>query len=71
MCGFVLSLRAMKEATQPLVTRRELASRWSVSLETLKRRERAGILPFLKLGHGVRYRFEDIEKIEAAALVRR
>ena len=57
-------------ATQ-LLTRRNLAARWVVSLETLKRREKAGILPCLKLGRGVRYRIEDIERIEAQAEVRR
>ena len=54
-----------------LLSRRELADRWSMSVETLKRRERCGILPFLKLGRGVRYRLSDIEQIEAEAEVRR
>jgi hypothetical protein len=53
-----------------LVTRRALAGRWQVSIETLKRRERAGLLPFLKLGRGVRYRLSHIERIEADADVR-
>jgi hypothetical protein len=53
-----------------LVTRRGLAGRWQVSIETLKRRERAGVLPFLKLGRGVRYRLSEIERIEADADVR-
>ena len=53
-----------------LLTRRGLAGRWQVSVETLKRRERCGILPFLKLGRGVRYRLDDIERIEADADVR-
>jgi hypothetical protein len=66
----------MHNATQPLektvrlLTRRELADRWSMSTETLKRRERCGILPFLKLGRGVRYRLGDIEHLEANAEVR-
>lgn len=51
-------------------TRRALADRWAVSIETLKRRERSGILPFLKLGRGVRYKLADIERIEAQAEVR-
>ena len=50
-----------------LVTRKGLSYRWQLSIETLKRRERAGILPFLKLGRGVRYRLDDIERIEADA----
>jgi hypothetical protein len=52
-----------------LVTRRELADRWKLSIETLKRRERSGILPCLKLGRGVRYRLSDVENLEADAEV--
>ena len=52
-----------------LMTRRELASRWRVSTETIKRRERAGILPVLKLGLGARYRLRDVMRIEDEALV--
>jgi predicted site-specific integrase-resolvase len=52
-----------------MLTRRHLAERWRVSRETLKRREKAGILPFLKLGRDVRYKIEDIERIEAQARV--
>ena len=50
-----------------LLTRKGLANRWQLSVETLKRRERCGILPFLKLGRGVRYRLVDVERIEAEA----
>lgn len=53
-----------------LLSRRLLAARWAVSKETLKRREKAGTLPFLKLGRDVRYRLADIELIEAQAEVR-
>jgi len=53
-----------------LVTRKELADRWRLSLESLKRRERAGFLPFLKLGKGIRYRLGDIQRLEAEAEVR-
>lgn len=61
----------MKTPTTNHFTRRGLADRWAVSIETLKRRERAGTLPFMKLGKGVRYREEDILKIEQEATVRR
>jgi hypothetical protein len=54
-----------------LVTRRELSDRWKLSIETLKRRERCGVLPFLKLGRGTRYRLSDVERLEADAEVRR
>lgn len=53
-----------------MLSRRLLADRWAVSKETLKRREKAGLLPFLKLGRDVRYRLADIEQIEAQAEVR-
>jgi len=53
-----------------LVTRKGLAGRLEVSVETLKRRERAGLLPCLKLGRGVRYRLSEVERIEADADVR-
>ena len=59
----------MENKNQFMLSRRHLAERWELSKETLKRREKAGILPFLKLGRGVRYKIEDIERIEAEARV--
>ena len=59
-----------KQNQTHLLSRRLLAARWAVSKETLKRREKAGLLPFLKLGRDVRYRLADIEQIEAQAEVR-
>jgi len=53
----------------PHYTRRSLAERWQVSTETLKRREKAGKLPFLKLGKSVRYRSDVVERIESQAEV--
>ena len=58
-----------KQQSTQLLSRRHLASRWAVSKETLKRRERAGKLPFLKIGRDVRYRLSDIEQIEDQAEV--
>jgi hypothetical protein len=55
--------------TAQLLTRKELCTRWKLSTETLKRQERCGLLPFLKLGRGVRYRLTDIEALEHAAEV--
>lgn len=57
--------------TSRLLSRKELSGRWSLSTETLKRRERAGILSPLKLGKGVRYRLSAIERLEADAEARR
>ena len=59
-----------QERSVQLVTRRELSDRWKLSVETLKRRERCGVLPCLKLGRGVRYRLSDVEDLEADAEVR-
>ena len=50
-----------------LFTRNRLSDRWAVSTETLKRMEKDGRLPCLKIGRGVRYRLADIERIEAEA----
>jgi hypothetical protein len=59
----------IKQQSAQLLSRRHLASRWAVSKETLKRREKAGKLPFLKLGRDIRYRLSDIEQIEQQAEV--
>jgi hypothetical protein len=48
------------EERELLLTRRDLAERWRVSGETLKRREKAGLLKALKIGRGIRYRWTDI-----------
>jgi hypothetical protein len=48
-----------------LLTRRELADRWRVSIETLKRRERTKILRPVRLeGRIIRYRMSDVLRIE-------
>ena len=54
-----------------LLDRPRLADRWSCSIETIKRRERAGVLTAIILGRLVRYRLCDIEAIEAAGAARR
>ena len=51
-----------------LYSRIELALRWNCSKETLKRREKAGLLPALKFNSRVtRYRLSDIKRIEHEA----
>jgi hypothetical protein len=50
---------------ETLLTRSELARRWKVSIETLKRRERARILRPIRLdGRVIRYRLRDVLRIE-------
>ena len=56
-----------KEPLAQLLSRRELANRWGVTIETLRRREKAGKLPFLKMGRRVKYLPEDIERIERSS----
>jgi len=53
------------------LSRKELSERWNVSIKTLKRREKAGILRPLSLGpRTVRYRLSDILRIEEDAAAR-
>jgi hypothetical protein len=54
-----------KTKKDSLLTRRELARQWKVSIETLKRRERAKILrPMLLDGRIGRYRMSEVVRIE-------
>jgi hypothetical protein len=56
---------ADKPTEDKLLTRREVATRWKVSIETIKRRERARILKPVRLeGRIVRYRMSDVARIE-------
>jgi hypothetical protein len=53
-------------AGETLLSRKQVASRWGCSTETVKRRERAGILRSIRFnGRNVRYRLADIERVEA------
>ncbi len=68
-CFKVFTGKAMNEDDETqedsLLTRRELARRWKVSIETLKRRERTKILRPMRLdGRIVRYRMSDVVRIE-------
>ncbi len=58
------------EESEQLVTRTDLADRWRVSIETLKRREKAGLLKAMKIGRGIRYRLSDILAFETEAEIR-
>jgi hypothetical protein len=66
-----MQVSSSPDRTERFLTRKGLADRWQLSTETLKRRERCGLLPFLKLGRGVRYRLSDIEHLEAEATIGR
>ena len=47
-----------------LLSREELGDRWGLCIETLKRWEKSGKLPFLRIGKQVRYRLSVIQDIE-------
>ena len=53
-----------------LLTRRELADRWSMSTQTIRARERCGFLAFLRLGRDIRFRLADVERLESEAALR-
>jgi hypothetical protein len=54
------------EPPPELVTREQLAARWVVSVQTIKRMEAEGILTPVRIGPRlVRYRFAQVLKIEA------
>jgi excisionase family DNA binding protein len=59
----------LEPATEKLLSPAELADRWSVSVETLKRRRRDGALSALKLGKSVRFKLSDILAIENASRI--
>jgi hypothetical protein len=59
-----------RQRDETLLTRKDLAARHKVSIETCKRRERAGLLRALKIGRGVRYRMSDVLAFEAAAEIK-
>lgn len=57
-----------QDAFVSLLSRRDLAKRHSVSVETIKRRERAGLLKPLRFNSRlIRYRLADVEAYEKQA----
>ena len=53
----------------PLLSREELGDRWGLCIETLKRWEKSGKLPFLRIGKQIRYRLSVIQSIEIGSEV--
>lgn len=52
------------------ISRKQLAQRWSCSIETIKRKERSGFIKSIRIGQRfVRYRLADIEQVEREATV--
>jgi hypothetical protein len=58
-------MHAREVIDDKLLTRLELAHRWKVSIDTLRRRERTKILRPVRLdGRLIRYRMSDVLRIE-------
>jgi hypothetical protein len=62
----------MKRITAPLpeqmLSRRAVAARWQTSVETVKRREKAGLIKPIRFNQRLlRYKLSDIAAFEAAA----
>jgi predicted site-specific integrase-resolvase len=54
--------------SEQLLSRRAVADRWQTSVETIKRRERDGLLKPIRFNQRLlRYKLSEIEAIEAAA----
>jgi hypothetical protein len=64
----VLAVAAALKVEERLVSRKELAKRWGVSTETIKRRTRDELLKPLRFNQRLlRYRLSDIIRIEQEA----
>jgi len=53
---------------EQLLSRRAVADRWQTSTETVKRREKAGLLKAIRFNRRLlRYKLSDIQALEGAA----
>ena len=53
---------------EQLLSRRAVANRWQTSVETVKRREKQGLLKAIRFNERLlRYKLSDVEAFEAAA----
>ncbi len=53
---------------EQLLSRRAIANRWETSVETVKRREKAGLIKAIRFNQRLlRYKLSDVEAFEATA----
>jgi hypothetical protein len=53
---------------EQLLSRKAVADRWQTSVETVKRREKAGLLRAIRFNQRLlRYKLSNVEAVEAAA----
>ena len=56
------------DSDERLLSRKQVAKRWRVSTETIKRRSREGLLPPLRFNQRlIRYRLADVIRVEQDA----
>lgn len=62
-------MKTLPNKTDQLISRRQLQIRWGgCCIETLKRKQRAGVLkPIYLSSRMVRYSLQNVEEVEAAA----
>ena len=60
--------RKVVSSPEQLLSRKAVADRWQTSVETVKRREKAGLLKALRFNQRLlRYKLSEVEALEAAA----
>jgi len=60
--------RKVVSRPEQLLSRKAVADRWQTSVETVKRREKAGLLKALRFNQRLlRYKLSEVEALEAAA----
>jgi hypothetical protein len=60
--------RKVVSSPEQLLSRRAVANRWQTSTETVKRREKAGLLKAIRFNQRLlRYKLSEVERLEAAA----
>ena len=58
----------LSKQPEQFLTRRELAARWRCSTETIKRRQRAGLLHPIRLSRrSLLYKLSEVEAVKGAA----
>jgi hypothetical protein len=59
---------AIQQSSDALFSRRQLADRWATSIETIKRRQKQGVLtPIYLSARQVRYKLSQIVNVEQEA----
>jgi len=61
-------MKPLLQSSEQLLSRRQLQARWGCCIETIKRKQYAGLLkPIFLSARMIRYSVQNVEEIEAAA----